>query len=30
MFAGNQHVAVKIMASPAEKDFITTDVVKRS
>lgn len=25
-FAGNQHVAIKIIASPAEKEFITTDV----
>jgi hypothetical protein len=27
IFAGNQHVAVKILASPEEKAFITTDVV---
>lgn len=26
LMAGNQHVAVKILASPQEKDFITTDV----
>ena len=26
IFAGQQHVAVKILASPSEKDFITTDV----
>ena len=26
LFAWNQHVAVKILASPQEKDFITTDV----
>lgn len=26
IFAGNQHVSVKILASPQEKDFITTDV----
>jgi hypothetical protein len=26
LFAGNQHVALKILASPQEKDFITTDV----
>lgn len=26
IFAGNQHVAVKILASPEEKTFITTDV----
>lgn len=26
IFAGNQHVAVKILASPEEKAFITTDV----
>jgi len=26
LFAGNQHVAVKILASPDEKEFITTDV----
>jgi type IV secretory pathway VirB4 component len=28
MFAGNQHVSVKILASPTEKEFITTDVGK--
>ncbi len=27
IFAGNQHVAVKILASPEEKAFITTDVM---
>jgi len=27
IFAGNQHVGVKILASPEEKAFITTDVV---
>jgi conjugal transfer ATP-binding protein TraC len=26
LFAGNQHVALKILASPQEKEFITTDV----
>lgn len=26
IFAGNQHVSVKILAAPFEKDFITTDV----
>ena len=26
IFAGNQHVGVKILASPEEKEFITTDV----
>jgi hypothetical protein len=26
IFAGNQHVGVKILASPEEKAFITTDV----
>jgi type IV secretory pathway VirB4 component len=26
IFAGNQHVSVKILASPQEKEFITTDV----
>jgi hypothetical protein len=26
IFAGQQHIAVKILASPAEKEFITTDV----
>jgi len=30
IFAGNQHIAVKILASPAEKEFITTDVKKNS
>ncbi|MFA6256081.1 MAG: DUF87 domain-containing protein [Candidatus Absconditabacterales bacterium] len=27
IFAGNQHVAVKILASPKEKEFIMTDVI---
>ena len=27
IFAGNQHVGVKILASPEEKAFITTDVI---
>jgi len=27
IFAGQQHIGVKVLASPAEKDFITTDVV---
>lgn len=26
LFAGNQHVSLKILASPMEKEFITTDV----
>ena len=26
-FAGKQHVAVRILASPSEKEFITTNVV---
>jgi conjugal transfer ATP-binding protein TraC len=26
LFAWNQHVAIKILASPSEKDFITTDI----
>ena len=26
IFAGNQHVAIKVLASPYEKEFITTDV----
>jgi hypothetical protein len=26
IFAGQQHVGVKILASPSEKEFITTDV----
>lgn len=30
IFAGNQHIAVKILASPTEKEFITTDVKKKS
>ena len=27
MFAGSQHVSIKIVASPYEKEFITTDVI---
>ena len=30
MFVGNQHVWVQILASPYEKQFITTDVKKRN
>ena len=30
MFVGNQHVGVQILASPYEKQFITTDVKKTS
>lgn len=30
IFAGNQHIAVKVLASPSEKAFITTDVKKTS
>ena len=30
IFAGNQHIALKIVASPTEKELITTDVKKRS
>ncbi|GHW02245.1 hypothetical protein AGMMS50249_0310 [candidate division SR1 bacterium] len=30
MFAGNQHIALKIIASPTEKEFIMTDVGKNS
>ena len=26
IFAGSQHIAVKVMAAPHEKAFITTDV----
>jgi hypothetical protein len=26
IFAGNQHIACKILASPEEKEFITTDI----
>jgi hypothetical protein len=26
IFAGTQHIAVKILASPSEKQFITTDI----
>lgn len=28
IFAGTQHVAIKVLASPQEKEFITTDVAK--
>ena len=30
IFAGNQHIAIKIVASPSEKEMITTDVKKKS
>ena len=30
IFAGNQHIAIKIVASPTEKELITTDVKKKS
>ncbi len=30
IFAGNQHIALKIVASPSEKEMITTDVKRRS
>lgn len=30
IFAWNQHIALKIVASPAEKELITTDVKKKS
>jgi len=30
IFAGNQHIAIKIVASPSEKDLITTDVNKNN
>lgn len=30
IFAGNQHIAIKIIASPTEKSLITTDVKKKS
>ncbi len=30
IFAGNQHIALKIVASPTEKELITTDVKKRN
>ena len=30
IFAGNQHVAIKIVASPTEKQLITTDVSKKN
>ncbi len=30
IFAGNQHIAIKIMASPTEKDLLITDVRKNS
>lgn len=26
LFAGNQHIALKILASPQEKEFITTNI----
>lgn len=30
IFAGNQHLAVKIMASPSERTFITTDITRKN
>ena len=30
IFAGNQHIALKIVASPTEKELITTDVKKKN
>jgi len=30
IFAGNQHIALKILASPSEKEMITTDVKKKN
>ena len=30
IFAGNQHIALKIVASPTEKEMITTDVKKKN
>ena len=30
IFAWNQHIAIKIVASPTEKEMITTDVKKRA
>ena len=30
LFAGNQHIALKILASPTEKELITTDVKKKN
>ncbi len=30
IFAGNQHIALKIIASPIEKELITTDVKKKN
>ena len=30
IFAGNQHIAIKIVASPTEKEMITTDVKKKA
>jgi len=30
IFAGNQHIAIKIVASPSEKEMITTDVKKKN
>ena len=30
IFAGNQHIAIKIVASPTEKELITTDIKKKA
>ena len=30
IFAGNQHIALKIIASPTEKELITTDITKKN
>ena len=30
IFAGNQHIAIKIVASPSEKEMITTDIKKKN
>ena len=30
IFAGNQHIAIKIVASPSEKEMITTDVKRKT
>ena len=30
IFAGNQHIAIKVLASPTEKELITTDIKKKS
>ncbi len=30
IFAGNQHIALKIIASPTEKELITTDIKKKN